>query len=80
MKGMGTMLWKILLVVVGTLFAVFVATQLWGAFIYRNLPGGPGIAGDITPVLHSPFYWVMVAAILVLAGWLLKHWLHIAKP
>ena len=41
---------------------------------------GPGVAVDITPVLHSPFYWVMVAAILVLAGWLLKHWLHIAKP
>ena len=75
------MLWKLLLVIVGTLFAVFIATQLYGAFvIYRNSPTGPGVAVDITPVLHSPFYWVMVAAILVLAGWLLKHWLHIAKP
>jgi hypothetical protein len=25
--------------------------------------------------LHSPFYWLMVAVMLFLAGWLLKHWL-----
>jgi hypothetical protein len=73
------MVWKILLVVLGTLFAVFVATQLWGVFLYRNLPGGPGIAGDISPVLHSPFYWVMVAVIFIAAGWLLKYWLHVPK-
>lgn len=74
------MFWKIAVVIAGTLVAIFIASQLWGAFIYRNLPSGPGIAGDIAPVLRSPFYWALVAAIFVLAGWLLKYWLHVPKP
>jgi hypothetical protein len=25
--------------------------------------------------LHSPFYWLTIAAILAIACWLLKHWI-----
>jgi len=71
------MLWKIMLtvfVLLGTICALFIASAIWGNIIRDGAD-----AVDIALVLRSPFYWLMVAAILFAAGWLLKHWLFLPK-
>jgi hypothetical protein len=72
------MLSKILLVVfvlLGTIAALVIASSIWG-----NIIRGGADAVDVALVLRSPFYWLMVAAILFVAGWLLKHWLFQPRP
>jgi hypothetical protein len=64
------MWWKILIVVFVTICALLIATAIWGNIIRG---GADGV--DIAPALHSPSYWFMIAAVLLVAAWLLKHWL-----
>jgi hypothetical protein len=70
---------KILLVVfvvLGTLVVLLICnSSLGGIFIGKD--GADAV--DVGLVLRSPFYWLMVAAIFVIADWLLKLWLHAAK-
>lgn len=66
--------WKVLLVVFGTICALLIASAIWG-----NIIRGGADAVDITLALHSPSYWLMVAAIVFVAAWLLKHWLSVPK-
>jgi hypothetical protein len=68
------MWWKILLVVFGTICALLIANAIWG-----NIIRGGADAVDITLALHSPSYWFMIAAILLVAAWLLKLWLSVPK-
>ena len=66
------MLAKILLsvfLILGTLCAVAIATSLWTLAIKDGAD-----AVDIALLLRSPFYWLMVAAILFVGGWLVKRW------
>jgi len=73
------MWWKIVLLALTTLLALFVTTML---FFNR------GRANDVavdelgarlmwSATLHSPWYWLTIAAILAVAGWLVKRWLFI---
>jgi len=64
------MWWKILIVVFGTICGFLIATAIWG-----NLNRGGADTVDIALALHSPSYWFMIAAVLLAAAWLLKHWL-----
>jgi hypothetical protein len=72
------MWWKISLLVSATLFALGLATIL---FFNRGLPKNDvaidqlGATRMWSATLHSPFYWLTIAAILAVAGWLLKHWI-----
>lgn len=71
------MLSKLLLVVfviLGTILTLLIASAIWGNVIRDGAD-----AVDIALVLRSPFYWLMVAAILLVAAWLLKHWLFAPK-
>ena len=74
------MWWKIVLLVLTTLLALFVATTL---FLNRGLPKNDvaidqlGLRLMWSATLHSPWYWLTIAAILAVAGWLVKRWLFI---
>jgi len=72
-------IWKIVAMVLATGFALWVATTL---FLNRGLPKNVaidqlGLTRMWSATLHSPFYWLTLAAILAVAGWLLKHWLTV---
>ena len=76
------MIWKIVVMVFATLFALQMATTL---FLHRGLPKN-GVATDElglrlmwSRTLHSPFYWLTLAAILIVAGWLLKRLLTVQR-
>jgi hypothetical protein len=74
------MWWKIVLLVLTTLLALFVATTL---FLNRGLPKNDVAIDELgarlmwSATLHSPWYWLTIAAILAVAGWLVKRWLFI---
>lgn len=70
------MIWKVFLVLLGTIVVLFIATQVFGAVFF---PRGGADAVDIGLAFHSPLYWVMVALIFILAGWLLKLWVAVPK-
>jgi hypothetical protein len=71
-------IWKIVVMLFAALVALQVATTL---FLHRGLPKNDvaidqlGLTRMWSATLHSPFYWLTIAAILAVAGWLLKHWI-----
>jgi len=76
------MSWKIvaktLIVFVGTVIAYVLAVMIWVRVRFGPPSPGGAMATDalgVQKMLHSPSYLLMVVAILLLAGWLLKRWL-----
>jgi len=63
---------------VATIIAISVATNIWVRVRFGGalFPGHIAIdALGLQAMWRSPSYLLMVAVILFLAGWLLKHWL-----
>jgi hypothetical protein len=65
--------------VFATSLALWVATII---FLNRGVPKGGAVDPEGARLLwlatlHSPFYWLTLVAILLLAGWLLKRWLTV---
>ncbi len=77
------MWWKILLWFVLTVLVLLFASSTWGHFASGGAEPSEGhMATDslgfrlsLLQTLHSPWYWTMVAVILLGSGWVLKHWL-----
>jgi hypothetical protein len=73
-------IWKIVVMLFAALVALGLATIL---FFNRGLPKNDvaidqlGATRMWSATLHSPFYWLTLAAILAVAGWLLKRWLTV---
>jgi hypothetical protein len=59
------------------LVVIFIASQICGDFALG--PPLPDTAADVMLALRSPSYWLMIAAILFISGWLLKHWLFVPR-
>ena len=75
------MIWKIVVWVFATFFALWMTTML---FFNRGLPKSGqaidrlGVQRMWLATLHSPFYWLTLVAVTALACWLLKRWLSVA--
>lgn len=65
------MILKILLGVLGTIVALLIASTTWVS-AFGGGANAIGVAALKAMTLRSPFWWLMNAAIIAAAGWVLR--------
>jgi hypothetical protein len=63
---------KLVLIVLGAIFGLVIATIVWVVFLGIGMPKGSAV--DIGLLLRSPLYWLTLVAVLVLFSWLARRW------
>ena len=69
------MIWmtlKVLLIALGTILSLVIATIDWIVIIGIGMPKGSAV--DVALLPRSPFYWLTIVAVLVLSVWLARRW------